>query len=179
MPKPYAINLPGTPGFEFLNQSWVVDLVDKTDGMLNCHVKTSDNYIHFNELEFDKKNVSLSKMQNLTKQLLLVKEHQPKSLKIGNSFFTNIEIITNWIIEDITIKPIECSIDEFDIVSCLLTINQREDGNTSLYKYLNYDEWQFEGSTSSSSNVQERIPTFHGQVKIDRHNKSIILYRIY
>ena len=110
-------------------------------------------------------------MQELKQNLLLVKEHIHKSLKIGNSTFTHKSIITTQIIEEKTMKPILCSIDEFDIVTCLLTVNLREDGHTSLYNYSNYDERQFEGTKSYLYNVQEGMPTYHGKVTIGGHNE--------
>ena len=67
MPKPYAINLPESPRFDFLSQDWVVDLADKINGMLNCYVRKCGNCIRFNKFEFDKDKVTLSKIQNLTK----------------------------------------------------------------------------------------------------------------
>ena len=100
-----------------------------------------------------------------------MKEHIPQSLKIGNSVFTNIEIITNRIIEGNPTKKIECSVDKFDIVSCLLTINLRQDGKTSYYHYLNFDEWNHETRSSIFKDLAERIPIYHGQVTIGGHDK--------
>ena len=53
----------------------------------------------------------------------------------------------------------------------MLTINLRKDGNTSLYNYLNFDEWKYEAISSLFKDVAERIHMYHGQVTIGGHNK--------
>ena len=50
-------------------------------------------------------------------------------------------------------------------------INLRQDGKTSYYHYLNFDEWKHETSSSIFNDVKERIQMYHGQVTIGGHNK--------
>ena len=53
----------------------------------------------------------------------------------------------------------------------MLTINLRQDGNTSFYNDLNFDEWKYESSSCYFNDVLERIDMFHGQGTIGGHNK--------
>ena len=122
LPRPLKHYRPKYKAWNYMQEPWFVSMVHYLARMTKTHIQMYKN--------------KSSSIKRIEENIQYIESNVPNSLRICDSFFTQMVLNTYESGEDM--KHISIHLDEKDMISCILTLgNTVSGGNTQYYSGLN------------------------------------------
>jgi len=147
--RPLKHYRPGSKAWNYMQEPWFVSMVHYLARMTKTHIQMYKN--------------KSSSIKTIEENIQYIESNIPNSLRICNSFFT--QMVLNTYEGDEDKKHISIHLDEKDMISCILTLgNPVSGGNTQYYSGLN---------VKKSKSIIHEVEFEHGQIQISQFNKLV------